>query len=384
MSLSHRQRLFILYAAFAASGIFWGVVAATTPDLHRLSGLDLSGFGLLMALMVLGGLPVILMLGPRMERCGPKALAVCLLGVALFSAGIGLSQGPLSLGICLLFAGISTASMDLALNLEAAELEHETGTRLFSRAHAIFPASLLSAAACTGFAREEGATLPLVFIPLAIGVALLAIFAAKRRDVRHRSAVQYPRNDDRVAIRGPARRLGFLLLVCALLESTVETFSVIFAETALALSPSLAAALPAVFMAGLTLGRLRAQAQDVAQVRSGRGTAMLAAVAFASVATGIVPVVISAVFLAGVCTGPAEPRAVQALANAQPTGSRARAMTLATASTYSGLLVAPPLMGAIADRFGWPALWIGLAFGALLIAAGTRTVDAVRAKGAIA
>ena len=62
--------------------------------------------------------------------------------------------------------------------------------------------------------------------------------------------------------------------------------------------------------------------------------------------------------LAGVAVGPIEPTVYRTVTERAAGRQRGTALSAVTMVAYIGYLSSPPLLGAIAQRFGYPALWL--------------------------
>ena len=133
----------------------------------------------------------------------------------------------------------------------------------------------------------------------------------------------------------------------------------------------LAGLAPAAYTLGLAIGRLAAHEIEYSlrPVQTLRLAALLGAPGFAALVLDLpAPVLLAAFLLAGIGTGPVEPAVFRAVsARGDPTAA-GRRLAAVTQIAYLGYLLSPPALGAIADAFGFSALWLVAAAAALAVA----------------
>ena len=160
------------------------------------------------------------------------------------------------------------------------------------------------------------------------------------------------------------------------MEMSAQNWSVIFVETVLDTSSTMASLAAAAFTLGLSVGRLtahriEARSSDAMVIRS---AALLGVVAFLMIAFGgSLPLVFVGFLAAGVAVGPVEPTVFRIVAGRYGPAERGRALSAVTAVAYLGYLISPPILGSIAQRAGWPVMWGAVAAVALAVASLTVT-----------
>jgi MFS family permease len=117
---------------------------------------------------------------------------------------------------------------------------------------------------------------------------------------------------------------------------------------------------PALFTLGLSAGRLVAHGVELrlSAAATVRIAAVIAIPAFVAIALGVptLPLLL-AFFLAGAGVGPIEPAVFRAVATRSQGAERGRTLATVTAVAYLGYLFSPPVLGLVADTFGFGALW---------------------------
>ena len=349
--------------AYGATGVFWGTFAAATPAIMHLSGLDTAGFGLLLIVMTAGAVPAMIVIGQIAKRFTHGILPTCLSGFALAALALGQSSDLTGLTIALFLAGAASGASDVAMNMRVSDIERSGVTRLFNRAHAMFPLAFVVASPVVGVARENGVGTAPIFLGACAVLAAAALLAALTATGPRPST----RLDAAARSSGSVRAHGFLLLAGiiaafgAFQEMAVQTWSAVFMESALLASAGLGSLAPAAFTAGLSAGRFTAYILERSFEALGLTLSIsaLGIVAFAIVAASPNPLLALLGFaLAGVAVGPIEPTVYRTVTERAAGRQRGTALSAVTMVAYIGYLSSPPLLGAIAQRFGYPALWL--------------------------
>ena len=358
MSASPRLQITSLSLAYAAAGVFWGAFAVALPALQRDTGLSDGAFGLALGAMALAALPVMRVFGRWLERIEPWAITGAMLAFALGTAALAILPGVGGLLVGLAVAGGASGALDIALNSRTARVEKDTGARLFNTVHAIFPASMLATSVATGWARDVGVPLGVIFA--GVVVALIAGGTLERFAGRH--VVPAPRD----AAPERARLAGVLLLLAAIAaagafqEAAANAWAAIFVETVQGGSPLQAGFAAGAFTLGLVAVRLGAHVIEhrVRPMSLVRTAALVAAIGFAGVALD--PPIwasIVAFFCVGAGIGPIEPAVFRSVATRDHGAGRGPALASVTAVAYLGYLFSPVILGLVGDAFGFAALW---------------------------
>jgi predicted MFS family arabinose efflux permease len=378
-------------SGYVAAGVFWGAFAAATPAFQALSGLDPAGFGLLLLALTSGALPTMLLFGRHADRVERWAMPACLIAFAAAVFVLARAGGLPGLFAGLLLTGAASGALDIALNMRVSAIERTHGIRLFNRAHAAFPLAMLATSLGVGVAREAGVATGLVFSGVAL--ALLAAAAAEaalasRRPAPNATPEAEPAQDGASARRPRGRPglalalLGAVAALGAFQEMAPQAWAAIFVETGLGASAVAGGAAPAAFTLGLSLGRLIAHEAEarLAPLRIVRIAALAGVPAFALVAAAPGwPVALAGLLLAGMAVGPVEPTVFRTVTERAAEGARGTTLSVVTTIAYLGYLASPPVLGAVAQALGWPALWLTAATLSALVA-GLATVLRLRIR----
>ena len=368
---------------FAVLGVLIGTWGAHIPSLkahHTLSEGSLSAVLLAAALGAVSSLftagRVIGRLGARRTAAVAAALGGGLLGCLLEFQGLpALLLVAWVLGACM-------SLYDVALNTEGAALERLGGRPFMSHLHGMFSVGGMLGAGAVAALLAAGATPRAQFWGLGLGVALVAVWAARGMLPEEGRATvgssQSAAQAHFVWPRGQLLVIGLLILAGMTAEGAMYDWCVLYLHQELAQPPAQAALGYAVFSASMAASRfagdaLRARHDERTLLRWGAG---LAAGAMAVVLLSAHPVVAWVGFaLVGAGLAPVAPILFSA-ATRVPGVSPAAAIASVTSVGYSGFMLGPPLIGALAtaSSLTWALGVVVLA--AALLALGARRVPA--------
>ncbi|GAA0659508.1 MFS transporter [Kitasatospora atroaurantiaca] len=358
-----------LLAVAVSWGLFWGGWSALIPAVKADLALTDEQLGLALFAVPVAAVPAMLLTGRLAQRLAQHTLPAVTAAFAVGCLLVGLASSRWTFTAALLLVGVASGGIEVALNATLAAREARDGVRLFNKVHAATPLAMVAAAPATGLARAMGASPRAVLTVIAVLVALSAVLAIDPR----------PWQDAATAPEGapPGRLSGALLLVGAvgalvlLMENSVEQWGAIHLGQQLAAGPFLASCGPAVYMAGLSVGRILAQWQgprfdDGTLVRLGGA---LGGVGLAVAAAGWnVPWTLTGYALAGIGLAPVVPTLLGAVGRAVGPDRRSKVISVVTTVAYAGFLVSPPLVGVLAGRLGLPtALGIVATCGVLVV-----------------
>jgi MFS family permease len=211
-----------------------------------------------------------------------------------------------------------------------------------------------------------------------VGAAILLVAAATEwRAGRHQKPLPAPRRGEgHIRPGGVLVALGSLAALGAIMESGAHTWSALFVEGQLGSSPATGGFAAAAVTLGLTTGRLMAHRHEhrLRDMTIVRIAALFTLPGFAILAfAGTPTMAILGFFLAGLGIGPIEPAVFRSVSRRHDEASRGRALALVTGLAYVGYLSSPPVMGALVQAQGWPAMWLTLiGFAILAIAMASR------------
>ncbi|MGW9206539.1 MFS transporter [Embleya sp. NPDC055664] len=375
-----------LLAPATSWGLFWGGWAALLPTLQDELGLDDGSLGLALFAVPVAAVPAMLLTGPLARRLGPRTLPLVTLGFALGTLAVAVAGSRWTFAAALLLIGATSGAIEVALNATTAAREALTGERLFHRVQAATPLAMVLAAPAVGLALHAGVSARAILVTIAVLVALSAAAAIDRR--RWQEEAAGPPGSER-AERANGRLLIALSVVGAvggtalLMENTVEQWGAIHLTDNLGTGPFLASCGPAVYMAGLSAGRMLAQWRGervgdaplivVGGALGGLGLA-LAAAAWST------PTTLAGFALAGVGLAPVLPTLLAATGRAVAPSRRPQAISLVTTVSYAGFLGAPPLVGTLAGRLGLGTVLGIVALCGVVVMVGARSLRLLPAE----
>ncbi|MEI6028157.1 MAG: MFS transporter [Betaproteobacteria bacterium] len=360
---------------FLVLGVLMGAWGAHIPAIkahHDLSDGSLSAVLLAAALGAVSSLftagRVVARLGARRTAAGAAVLGGCLLGSVLAFQGL-----PLLL-LQVLVLGACMSLFDVALNTEGTMLERLGGRPVMSQLHGMFSVGGMLGAGAVAALLGVGIAPAVQLWGLGLGVGLVALVAARgmlpgqghdqghepgqERELRQDHAqgegqpgVLRPAQQAHFAWpRGPLLVIGLLILAGMTAEGAMYDWCVLYLQQELGQPQSQAALGYAVFSASMALSRfggdaLRSRFEEATLLRWG---ATLAAAAMAVVLLSAHPVVAWVGFaVVGAGLAPVAPILFSA-ATRVPGVSPAAAIASVTSVGYSGFMLGPPLIGAIA------------------------------------
>lgn len=364
---------------FALLGVLMGTWGAHIPSLkahHELSDGTLAAVLLAAALGAVSSLfgagRIVARLGPPRTAAAAAAMAGVLLGCLLELPGLALLLPvALVLGACM-------SLFDVAINTEGAGLERRGAKPVMSQLHGMFSLGGMAGAALVAALLAAGAPPRAQLWGLGLAVGLMAAVGA-------RGMWPAPPGGDTAAghahfawPRGPLLVIGLLILAGMTAEGVMYDWCVLYLQQELGQPQAQAALGYALFSGAMALSRfggdaLRARFAETALLGWGAG---LAAVAMAVVLLSAHPVVALVGFaLVGAGLAPVAPILFSA-ATRVPGVSPAAAIASVTSVGYSGFMLGPPLIGALAtaSSLTWALGVVVLA--AALLALGAQRVPA--------
>jgi predicted MFS family arabinose efflux permease len=361
---------------FAALGLMAGAWGAHVPSVKAAYGLDEGLLALALFALAAGAVASLFVAGRLIGRLGTRRASLgtgVLMALLLASALLWPSLPVLLAALAVL--GMAMSVHDVAINAEGTALERLGGQPLMGQLHAMFSvgamAGALGAGAMLRLAWPPALQLALVggVLALVIGVACAGMLDA------HPAALAGAGERRFVWPRGPLLLIGLLILAGLLAEGAMYDWSVLYLQQARGLPQDVAALGYAAFAGAMAVGRfacdrLRARFGDRALLAGGAwlGTAALAlalssphpaacVVGFAFAGLGLAPVV----------------PLLYTAASRAPGSTSAAAIAAASSIGYSGMVIGPPLIGAIAEVSSLgAALWVVVAAIALLALGASR------------
>nr|WP_255719974.1 MFS transporter [Brachybacterium sp. ACRRE] len=334
-----------------------------TPAIRDLLGASTARMGLVLFGLSVGSMLGILTSGPAVMRLGARrvvlvASALLVLAMPTIAAGAATQQAlVVTLGLALFGAG--TGGGEVAMNIEGAAVERESGRTFLPTLHGCFSLGTV-VGACAGIL-ANAVRLPVVPHLLVIGVigaALLAwairlLPAATGQVTAEERATHGHRTGPPVWKDGRLLLIGAIVLAMALAEGTANDWLPLVMVDGHGFDAALGSAVYAVFAASMTAGRF---AGGPIIDRLGRAPVLAASAACATAGLVLVSLVDNqivagaAVILWGLGASLGFPVALSAAGDSGP--QPAQRVALASIVGYMAFLVGPPVLGFVGDHVG--------------------------------
>lgn len=371
---------------FAVLGGLAGTWGAHIPAVQAQGGLSAAALAGVLLAAGLGSVLSLLFAGRVLARLGARRmvlLGVVAMGVSLallLVQGAGL-PGLLALGLVL---GVGMSLFDVAINTEGSVLEHLGRRAVMSNLHAMFSVGGMLGAATVAALLRLG--VPAAVQLAALGLAAVGVSAAATRgmlashagadgdagaaagaDIAPRAHFAWP--------RGTLLLIGLLILAGMLAEGVMYDWCVLYLQQVTGLAQADAALGYAAFAGAMAAARFAGDAlrERFPERHLLAGGGALAAGAMAVVLwVGHPGVALAGFVLVGIGLAPVAPILFNA-ATRVPGVSRVAAIAAVTSIGYSGFLLGPPLVGALAQ-------WVSLtaALGVVVVAAAALALGAQR------
>ena len=332
---------------FFASGVGFGGWSATIAPMQRALGLSNGELGLLLFTVAVGAvssMPVAGVLGPRLGGAGVVA-AWAGAAFALCFALAAVSPGAGTLAFVGFAIGASNGLMDVTMNAHATGVERNWGSPIMSSFHAAFSLGGLVGAGYGAGALALGSGWRILLVGLAIlALALIGVASRWIDPGKPQSRTQSP-------FGWPPRTLIGLAVVaffCFVVEGAMVDWDGVYLVS-VGVGPATAPLGYAAFATTMILGRF---VGDRLIARIGRRIAVFGGAALAAAGLALAAGWPSAgpIAVGFALVGAGLANVVPALfsESAAHASSAARGIAAVATAGYSGFLVGPPLVGAIA------------------------------------
>jgi MFS family permease len=353
-----------VWCYFMLAGVVLATWSARIPAVK--AGLGLSDGALSLGLLAVGAGALVSMqaVGPIIDRYGSAAAMVPsggLLGVGII--GPGLADGPAELIGALFFIGACYGWLDVAMNAHAVQVERAYRRPIMASFHAVYSLGGLAGALYGSVLARAGVSPAVTFAAIGVPMAVLVVVAGRwllPPEARPQPAGAREAGRQR-RWAGPVLLLGMLGLFCFLDEGSAADWSSVYLHDSLHSSAALAPLAYGTFSITMALGRLAgdrivARFGRVRVVRYGAG---LAAAGLGAGLLASMPVAGIAGFgVLGAGLSCIVPQLFTAAGNLDP--RRAGHLVAQVSSlSYLGILIGPVAIGAIATVVGLP-LALGL------------------------
>ena len=359
-SRTRRARNAVL-VSFAANGLLTSTWVSRLPDAADRLSLGDAALGTLLLCASVGALASMSLSGRLVQSLGPRRVVIGgtlldVVGVVLLALGAGPATSVVLTGTGLVLFGAGYGVWDVAMNVEAAEVERELGRTVMPRFHAAYSLGTVAGAL-------TGVGLVKVGVPLAVHLPVVGLGAALASLLTVRGFVTPPveGTEDgpplmrtRDAWREPRTLLiGVMVLGLAMTEGAANDWLALALERGHDAERWMAVAGLALFVSAMTVGRI---VGPVFLDRLDRATVLWGSIGTA--AAGVVLVVYAdvawlvalGVVLWGLGASLGFPVGMSAAAD-DPARAAARVSVVSLVG-YCAFLTGPPLIGFIGHQVG--------------------------------
>lgn len=342
---------------FLVLGVLIGAWGAHIPSIKAHHGLSEGSLSAVLLAAAVGAVSSLFTAGRVMAALGARrtAAGAAVLGGGLLGSVLAFQGLPMSLLLLQVVAlGACMCLFDVALNTEGTTLERLGGRPVMSHLHGMFSVGGMLGAGAVAALLGVGIAPGVQLWSLGLGVALVAVWAARGMlQEEGRATAGTPQSSAQAHFvwpRGQLLVIGLLILAGMTAEGAMYDWCVLYLQQELGQPQAQAALGYAVFSASMAASRfagdaLRARYDERTLLRCGAG---LAAGAMAVVLLSAHPVVAWVGFaLVGAGLAPVAPILFSA-ATRVPGVSPAAAIASVTSVGYSGFMLGPPLIGALA------------------------------------
>ena len=357
--------------SFALNGLAFASLVSRLPDLRSRLELSNGSLGVLLLAISAGSLLALPSTGRVIDRIGAAAtvrggVLADTVGLSVAATGAVVGNLPLVAGGFFVH-GIGIGTWDVAMNVEAAEVERRMGRTVMPRFHAGWSAGSFVGAGIGIVVVALGVPLLAHLLGAALVIAVAAWVGAARFLPAEQAHEDAPRG--RSAWREPRTlAIGLMVLCFAMVEGTANDWLSLGLIDGYGVEHWVGVAGFALFVVAMTTGRLYG---PVLLDRFGRpatlwGSAALAALGAVLTVLGGSPALVAAgILLWGLGASLGFPVGMSAAAD-DAERAAARVSVVSTVG-YGAFLAGPPLLGHLGDRIG--TLEVLLAVTALMLPA---------------
>jgi MFS family permease len=347
--LPRRARLAVTIL-FVIHGLVFASWIVRIPDVKVQLHLTDGQLGLALLGAPVGVLGGQFLVGWLLPKWGSRRLSV-LLALAWFAVFpfLGLAPHVLVLMLVLVLYGLTAGGMDVAMNAQAAAVEHAYGQPIMASFHGMWSIAGMVGALAGGWL--VGLRVPILVHFLAVvAVAAPAVALAGRGLLLEQ---QPPAGEAPALVRLPRALLplGVLAFSVLLCEGAIGDWSAVYLRESLGSPPGLAAAGFVVFSLLMTIGRLTG---DWLTMRFGPARIVQAGGVLVLAGMGVIllvpaaPATILGFGLIGAGVACPFPLVISAAARA-PNLAPGRAIAAMATVAYAGSFLGPPLIGTVAE-----------------------------------
>ncbi len=366
---------------FGTFGFVSGILHVVVTDLLTAFNLTSGALGRAFTIGSIGSLPVMFYGGRVADRFGQKVLLAGG-GVALAATLIGTSLAD-SYGVLvllLLLSACANGALDVGVNATSITAEQRSGRKLIAYCHAAFSGFAALSALLAGLVLSSGVSFRLLYLLAALVCVLYVVTillgGGLPREVPQEIAakgISRPRS----LFREPVLLLlGSIVALASVSESTLEIWSAVYLREVMNLSALVGASGVASYHLAMFIGRLLMARLALRFARRtlliASGLAALTGMTLA-LATTYSALVLAGFFIVGLALAGVAPMGFS-LAGDLSNGRAGETSSVMTLISYSGFLVAPGLIGMLADALGLRAALGTIVLSGLLVAWFSRSI----------
>ncbi len=343
---------------FVVNGFAFASWVARLPELRDGLGLTPGTLGLLLLCLSAGTVVALPTSGVVISRLGPSRTVLggaTAVGAGLVLMAAGLAGGTVPVVGAALFAyGAGSSLWDVAMNVEAADVERRLGRVVMARFHAGFSLGTVGGALVGALSAHTGLPLPGQLL-MTVGVVAVAVVPGARRFLPLTSTMSTTSTISpwRAWREGRTLAIGLLVMAFALCEGIANDWLALALVDGYDATPALGSLAFAAFVSSMTAGRLVGSWFIIrfGRVTTLRATAVLvlAGVTAVVVSPGV-PGALAGAVLWGLGASLGFPTGMTA-AGEDESRSAAR-LSVVSSIGYAAFLGGPPLVGTLADHVG--------------------------------
>jgi hypothetical protein len=355
----------VVACCYGVTGFLNALWGATLPATDARLDLGTGRLGVLLLVLGVGAMAAMPVAGGLAERFSGRTLQRVVTPLyALSLAGPAAADSFRALIVAVLALSVLLGLLNVALTLQAVDLERAEKRPVMASLHGIWALGALAGGGATAAALRAGADVRLIMVTGAVvaGAVVLVIgrFLPAAAPIAPRAA------DATAEVAAPGTRIGLLLMLgligaaAFLTEGAATDWAGIHASRVLGADTATASLAYTVFFAAMTGVRLLG---DPLRTRAGAPrvvliTSLVSATGFGAVlltpvlGAGRVPVALGGWMLAGAGMALIWPIVSSAVGAAFP--GRAKGLAVVTTLSYGGGLIGPAVIGFVATRASLP------------------------------
>lgn len=341
---------------FLGNGIMFASWASRIPDLQVQYDLIYQQIGWALLAQSIGALIAMPITGVLIHRYGSRIVVQCT-GIAFLciTPFIAFFDSLQYLYLVMIGIGMSTGSMDVAMNAQAVLVEQKTSRNLMSRFHAVFSVGMMIGAGISALAiRYE---LPL-FTQLSISAAILILGVLAMMNGFLKESTERGTNEKTgfklSMITSSLIVLGLVTFCCMLAEGAMAEWSSSYMKDVLEVTAHMAPYALIAFNVAMVSGRLSGD-----YLRNEMGDSRLLLIGCILAFSGLMIIVhalytvlaLAGFFLVGIGLATIVPIAYSSGGKQLPDNPGV-GISVITTIGYSGFIAGPPIIGLIAGRYG--------------------------------